>query len=1038
MAFAKNLIVAVICGLLCTPKAYAYINNFRFKHSNVFTGNVLPFRATISGTYYLDVRGTPQLAYISWVKNKDVINAQALSAGTDLPVVCHGNTAAMIASQNADTHTNLKKKLVDLAKIADGPDSGSVRALIASWGPYIPIVDDYECTPIKLTPSPKTPGGFTFKVTVEFKEHKPVIFMDALGMGMFNYKRSYSSKHAGHSSGNPIRFCGGSAYTGDMFTIEPRPKCPITSNEKNRHHGRAIITVYKPNIVSVRRNVTRCLQRITHVHAYENVFGTSRDSWRKTWNVNTSPRDCREWKKEKSACKTFIRASEEEGDEMASVFLMFYNLNNNYYRQHNETCVFTKKFSQNLAANEFETTPYLDYDYSAGSIHSYDMRSATLSEGFMEVAMPTATMVTPWANIPKEYKYKDSYQVNNVTFVWEAFTPDDLCMYVPRFRGDVTYIKYKHGDFDVPIDPTSNQENYTLFLVAEQYGALFNVDSSQEIKDVSNLNCMPHVLGYNTKFYQVGSDQIIMVTMTDDGLLNHHEESHIPEDMRHVGVEEQVHGAFSSIHYDASSKKVLKVEKDNELTTTKPTQQGVANKTHDLETHFNSVRKSNGPEDPEIPEPPLPPKDATITEALAYINFKNVETQKHNIHVRAVQNCFINQLDWDVYTQLLDLNPSRAISNRINVAVEASMGGNGFYNVKRCELALDTVVIPTLRTNSEERVSVNNKEFTVKDIVRHMGVSPDPEKCFAMPLVVFRSRLTGTQIVGQVTLEGVINTQRLAYLEACTADKSFIFMINDYGHFFHDYKATFTDTSDNIRNATEKFLVASSGGVPPGEEGSSLADQQARQHALSKVHILSIVQPANLRENEYKHFSTGLFNNDIYSLAEHQSTSLGLMKLMEEQNFERFAAREFAAEFTSDRRSHDNGLFYGMGNIIEGAGSFFQRMGEGEGGLLYGLGGGAGQLLKGAGEGVGAAGKGIFGGIGDALSGTFMALGLPLIAVAVLAIVGVIIYKQLSGSKTAPSDLDNPPPYQEHQYYQQSKPSSNGGGANKRSGFVNS
>lgn len=1022
-------LILVVVYAWCTVGVLGYINNFRFKHSNVFTGNVLPFKAIISGTYYLDIKGTPQLAYVSGVRNKDIINAASLIT-TGLPVVCYGDTADMIASQNAQTHKDLKNKLVNLAKVADGTDQSMVRSLLAGWGPYIPIKDSYDCKEIDMVASVNTTGGYTFQVTAEFNDYKPIIFMDSLGMGMFSYKRSYASKHSGHASGNPIRFCGGSAYTGEMFTIEPRPKCPITSTATNRHHGRAIITVYKPNIVSVRRNVTRCLSRITHVHAYENIFGTSRDAWRKTRNVPTDPRDCREWIKTKDTCRTFIRLSQEELDEQADISMFRYTQRSNYYKTHPKTCTFTKKFSQNLAATEYETTPYLDYEYSGGHTSSYDMRSATLSEGFMEVGMPTATMVTPWANIPKEYQYSDSYQVNNVTLVWDAFVPDDLCLYVPRFRGDVTYIKYKHGDYNVPIDPTSDEERYTLFLVAEQYGALFNVDSAQEIKDISKLNCMPHVVDYNTKVYQVGSDQVIVVTMTDDGDSSRHDKSHIPEDMRHIGTEEQVHGAYSSIHYDSSSKTVLETEKDNELTSVAPPEKGDKNKVTDLAEHFNSIKRANSPSQPDPVTPPAPPNDPTATEVLAYIDFKNTETQKHNVHVRAVQNCFINQLDWDVYTQLLDVNPSRAISNRINFAVEASMGGNGFYNVKRCELAIDTVVIPTLRTNSEERVSINNKEFTVKEIVKHMGVNPDPEKCFAMPLVVFRSRLTGTQVVGQVTLEGVINTQKLAYLEACTADKSFVFLINDFGHFFYNYKQTFTDTTANIRNATEKFLVASQPGVQPGPPGSSLAASQARQHALSKIHILSIVQPANLKEKEYKHFPTGLFNNDIYSLAEHQSASLGLMKLMEEQNFERFAAREFAEEFRSDRRSHDNGLFYGMGNIAEGAGDFFMKVGQGEGSLLYGLGGGIGQAAKGAGEGVGAAGKGIFDGIGDAISGTLMSLAIPLIAVAVLAVVGVIIYKQLSGSKTAPSDMDAPPPYQDSYQYKSAPP-----GVSRRTGY---
>ena len=111
------------------------------------------------------------------------------------------------------------------------------------------------------------------------------------------------------------------------------------------------------------------------------------------------------------------------------------------------------------------------------SLYKYDMRSALLSVGAMEVSMPSATMVSPWVNIPKEYTHSGEYEYNNFTYVWEPFMEDDLCLYVPRFRGEVSYIKYKQGDYNIFAAP--EEEDYTLFLVADKYGALFTVDSAQ-------------------------------------------------------------------------------------------------------------------------------------------------------------------------------------------------------------------------------------------------------------------------------------------------------------------------------------------------------------------------------------------------------------------------------------------------------------------------------------------------------------------------------------------------------------------------------
>ncbi|GFR76028.1 hypothetical protein ElyMa_005790800 [Elysia marginata] len=977
-----------LAALLCAT-AEGFINNFRFKHSNVFNGNILPFKVKISGSYYVDVLGTPQLSFLTDKPEEAVVNAKSLKT-TQLPVVCVGDTADMIVKVDKSATERLKTKLVAMEKLVGQGKLPDIEQLMSEWGPFLEIAPEYQCSPITLVPSTDdSTKGFTFSVEYLFNEYKSLIFMDQLGVGQFSYKRQLRLHDSSHVSGNPIRFCGGSAYTGEMFTVEPRPKCPLTSTEENRHHGRAVITVYKPNIVSVRRNVTRCLQRVTHVHCYENAIGKSRDAWRKSRSVNTPVTDCKRWIDTKNACPTFIRSMREDGDDQKD----------DYYQKNPHVCSFTKTVSQNNAAGEYRTNPYLNYDYELGSIHAFDMRSATLSMGFMEVAMPTVTMVTPWLNIPKNHEYKGSYQINNVTLVWEPFTPDELCLYVPRFRGEVSYIKYKKGDYKTEVDPDSDIEDYTLFLIADQYGAAFNVESDQLIRDLSKLNCMPHKTDYRTKVYQTGSDQIIVVTVVDEGYESRHDVSHIPKDMRHRGNEEQVHGAYNSIKYDAEGKRVLGVEHDNQHSPVK-TKAGDPNRVHDLEKHFNSVRRTDG-----TTQPSAGPvhNEPTATDVLNYLNFKRVEIQKHNLHVRAMQNCFINQIDWDMYVQLLDINPSRAISNRINVAIEASLGGNGFYNVKRCELALGAVVIPTLNTNSSEPVSVNGKQFTVAQIVKHLGVIPDSNKCFAMPLILYTSKMTGVQVIGQLTLEGLINVQKLSYLEACTRNKAFVFTVNDNGHFFFDYKFKFSETVDNIRNATEKFLQAS---MPPSmiPRSSRFQTENDRHHELSKVHILTIVQPKNLKEKEYQHFPTGLFSNDMYSLAEHQSASLGMMKLMEEQNFERFATLQFSESWNRDRSSSDMGFFGGAGNFLDGVGDFFMKVETGEGNMLYGLGGGlglaldgagsgGGKLLDGAGSGIGKASKGFFGGIGDALSSTLMALALPLVALIILAVIIVLVYK---------------------------------------------
>ena len=993
-------------------------------------GDTLPFSAKLTGTYYLDWKGTPGLGFLA--SKKDVISATTLKSGIAPPVICVGDVDELIAKMNGEAHDVLQDRLDSLnSEIAGGTTSDhDLTTMVQEWGYYVNIKDPkYRCRLLSpLSASKETDdNGYTFTVTVTFGGFKPVVFLDALGMGVFSYKRMPDQSHSHHTSGNPVRFCGGVDYTGDMYTIEPRPKCPVATHPEARHYGRAMISVYKPNIVSVRRNATRCVQHATHVHSYENIFGGAKDCYqRPTWSVRTPPNDCRTWKKSKNACPEMKVRALLEND----------NVNVNHYSNNPDQCKFKKQFSDNPSATEYITQPDLACHYSRGDINAYDLRDALLTEGFMEVSMPTKTAVTPWMTIPKDRLMDGEYEFNNVTVVWEPFKSDELCPFVPKFRGEVTYIKYKHGDYDFPLDPdtaNADEEQYTLFLLAEQYGVLFNVDSSQKILDTSKLRCMPHARDYSTDVYQTGGDQIIVVTRVDDGKDN--SESHIPEDLQHLGVDEQPHSAYEAIHYDSSSGKVHKSMGESEQPYYK-VRAGDQSKKHDLAQHYSIVSKSNAPgftpeakkkytkKSPEEVKDSmkgaadLTPLQITQTDALAYALFKMQERERENLHIRVTEGCIRRQIEWDLETQFLDQNPSRALSARLNTAVEASLGGNGYYNVKKCELAFGLKVIPTLFTNSPEKITLNGKSIAVRDVVSHLGVKPDPEKCFTMPLVIFKSSITMEEIVGQLSLEGIIKIDKLTYLEACGRNKAFVFMVENTGHFFFNYLRNFTEDASVIKNATERFLEAS---TPTPTQGTVVTPdlpeiklaalrEEIRKHTLAKIHTITLIEPVNLKEKQFSHYPTGLYSNNLYSIAEFQSVSMGLMKLMEEQNYERFALREFTKEYVNSfTTGTDGGLFSGMGNFLEGTGDFFLKMGEGAGALAYGIGGGIGQAYKGAGEGVGAAGKGVFGGVGDALQGTLMTLGLPLIAVAIIAVVGVIIYKQLSGNDKPP------PPYEEEE-----------------------
>ena len=352
--FPKRVNIVFIADRKIIAGMNGYINNFRFKHSNIFKGDVLPFSAKIYGTYYVDILGTPELSYIQYTGLGGHVTAKQLSTGANnLPVVCVVNTAGLIANLMGAAHLKLSSRLLDLETTITEGSTNDVEQLIKGWDSYVDVSNpDYNCKHVVLSVSPSTENGYLFAVTVTFDTYSSIVFVDALGVGMFSYQRSYEPQTTpDHKSGNPIRFCGGAEYTGDMYTMEPRPKCVTSTTSTARHYGRAMITVFKPNIVSVRQKITKCVQHVTHVETYTNFFNQLNNHFQKTRSVRTPPEDCRKWMDSKDACGTFKIRGIAEGGE----------LDYKYYSENPDRCQLTSFASQNNAMSEYKTDPDISY-----------------------------------------------------------------------------------------------------------------------------------------------------------------------------------------------------------------------------------------------------------------------------------------------------------------------------------------------------------------------------------------------------------------------------------------------------------------------------------------------------------------------------------------------------------------------------------------------------------------------------------------------------------------------------------------------------
>ena len=118
-----------------------------------------------------------------------------------------------------------------------------------------------------------------------------------------------------------------------------------------RHYGRALITVYKPNIVSIRRDLTKCAQHLTRVTTITGFFNTIVYGGRRKRSVRTTPADCRKWRDTKNACETFKISNIAEGDV----------LDYHYYSDYPDECKLESVVSQNQAMSEYQTKPNHSY-----------------------------------------------------------------------------------------------------------------------------------------------------------------------------------------------------------------------------------------------------------------------------------------------------------------------------------------------------------------------------------------------------------------------------------------------------------------------------------------------------------------------------------------------------------------------------------------------------------------------------------------------------------------------------------------------------
>ena len=969
------------------------INNFNFHGTNVIYGSKLSQKVVITGIYYMNFEN-PQ--YADLVHN-DLFQKGILSIGKKFdisfvkgkgPWVCEHNPDALLANITQRNHDIVETNLKLMDEGVSVLQIGKVTIFSFDFDlnkakQFIPI---QTCRPIvnmkrlnNTNLNEYNRKVFSFSITHEFKSFAPLIFVDYFGMTAFHYKQKITEQESLSSMGQPLRYCDGSSYGSTMYTPEDRPVCP-TDTSNHRVHQIGMITIYKPNIVTISRAISRSLYGKTHLYGGRYFLGEKYDN---------KPITTKHWPPSENECLG-----------------MRHNLTSKYGK-------LDPRGSGQYTLAAFNTHNDKTIHYPLWSSWSKDVFDAFMEKSVMKILMPNMVMRTPWFGIPRPYLYKSTYSEQNSRVVWDALVPEDLCLFVPRMTTEVNAIFYPDTNHLHEETSSSGSDTMGIFISDSVKGA-WTVDDKMEINTTkaANLNCIKKPSS-NQKLYLLKTGEILIYTK--DGRF-------FPKNM-HANV----WGATTAHHEAHSSFVEISVDKGH-VTSIHNQHKSGSDKgdgsTLDIAEMYKPVEENKLA--PNKMEKPIPSgslqgeKNAsqegdqnyqTLQDQINYLEWQRGEIQRSNVHQRAINNCHQNQLAWDTFTQLLDISPSRAIGARLKQAVQATHAGNRVYSVKQCELILNNVIIPTLFTNSSRKFKINGKEKGMSEIIQGLGVVPSDRKCLVYPLIKFRIRGSGFEMIGQLQTDGTIDTVHASHMEDCQHNRELVFDINENTSFFKDYILQATIPTKEVKDH-ERALMSAHAAVKKMTQnlngiGFSLGLSPLDEF-ISKIHIIPITNP--LLEKKFAHFPTGLHSADPYSLNEKQSAIFALDELVRAKSYSDYAGRMWVQKTIIDYSGkEDGGSFINvLGKGLKGAANFIGStildIGEGLGGGIEKVGAGIGKSIDHIGTGLG---HGV-GALGQSFSRLLLTIVLPVTGVILLAGGGYFVYRNfLQKSPTSETVYDN-------------------------------
>ena len=956
------------------------ISNVHFPYTNNIKGKSPNAKLNLKGVHELDV--TDNL-WPSLIRNADP--PFKLNRMPHLKLfLCTGNTLDMIGQMNENMNSIVKKNIKTILKGINKAKEIQLDHFVIT-DPFLDLYNfsnpDYGCYKIPKSDMKELNDSYHhFNIEVTVTKFGSILFVDNLGVTAFHYTELMPHKKK-DSTVSKIKYCEGNSYSGYLHKLAPRPICPDTVESQKQKIERGKIIIYKPSIMTYMHEVTKCIITNIFVYSYKNWGTSSEDnkvSHPKPFNPNLNA--C---KNDKEFVKYYPLQSLSDdviplvADENHKLKCGPHHKVCQKWRQ-NHAVVNPKFFDPKMTNNGTFEKGDVERTFKYGRDPKYEYWWYTRQhEHFHKAIMMKSEMnigvnkegMTAWGRIPSEVLKTNCeekgvcyYYFQDGVVIWDPIPKSELCEYVPRFTSEVVSIRYDHNE----IDDIMDDDIYLTYFVSEQEKSMIAVNNEMTFA-FNKTNPLPGCIPFfdyddkSMKAYKLNNDEILIWQPYDEKSSNG--------------------SKFTKTKYHS-----MLNHRKIDIKTTASGQNKVAR------TQYSRYKSDNV-------TTTTPPHKVLEVENEQFTKFKDKRKQVKNQHIRVLQNCKQDQATYDNFKKILDLDPSRSLSEKLNRPVLASHGGSNYYNVRECEFIIVYQVLKSLRTNDPTyRVPLNvnrnpwrdsvdlekigmdvpDDYVTMPQLIKNRGnVQPSTGKCLAYPLVIFSLvEEFETKQLGQISRDGTVRTSNFYYLEQCDWQRKQAFDINGKVYYFEMY---------TLKDA--------------------FGTHERRDDI---VKIVDFTKPSDTVEEEFieYHIPTSVIAKNLYSRKETQSAingmpdviytvSQGAMAQIEyEQNPQYKGSVSGGGGFTFDLkavgsvfRDVTGGLGEMFGEVCGGLGTVITA----EGSAIEHEFNGAGKFVKQSLEGGGTFVKSVGSVLGDVL--IFVIVGI--ISLIVLVIIGYVVYKKV-------------------------------------------